>query len=120
MRKLILFSTVLFSYFANAQEVAVTTELQEIDVKKYKTTVFSDDERPAKFPKGLIAFKELFAKKFKERKVISKGEEKCELTFVIQKDGTLTEITKVLIMKLSEQFQKLKKNGFPLKSTDIK
>lgn len=93
MRKLILFSTVLFSYFANAQEVAVTTELQEIDVKKYKTTVFSDDERPAKFPKGLIAFKELFAKKFKERKVISKGEEKCELTFVIQKDGTLTEIT---------------------------
>ncbi|MCI3938771.1 energy transducer TonB [Chryseobacterium aahli] len=92
MRKLILFSTVLFSYFANAQEVAGTTELEEVNLKKYKTEIFNVVEKPAEFPKGLLTFRELFAKKFKERKVISNGEEKCELTFVIQKDGTLTEI----------------------------
>lgn len=90
IKKLILFSTFLFSHFTQAQEVSGVTELQEVDLKNYKTEAFNDVEKPAEFPKGLFIFKELFAKKFKEKKVISNGEEKCELTFVIERDGTLT------------------------------
>ncbi|MGO4708855.1 energy transducer TonB [Chryseobacterium sp. 2TAF14] len=92
MRKLIVLSAIIFSCFAQAQEVAGTTELQELDLKKEKSEIFSDVEKPAEFPGGINVFRQKFAKNFKEKNVISKGREKCELTFVIERDGSLTDI----------------------------
>lgn len=92
MKKLILFSTLLFSYFSHAQEVAGTTELEEVDLKKYKTEIFTIVEKPAVFPKGLDIFRQIIAKKFKGKNIIGTGIETCIITFVIERDGTLTEI----------------------------
>lgn len=92
MKKLILFSTLLFSYFSNAQVVAGTTELEEVDLKKYKTEIFAIVEKPAVFPKGLDIFRQKIAKKFKGKNIIGTGVETCIITFVIERDGTLTEI----------------------------
>lgn len=92
MKKLILFSTLLLCYFANAQEVAGTTELQEVNLKKYKTEIFNIVEKPAVFPRGLDVFRQIIAKKFKGRNVIGTGVETCVITFIIERDGTPTEI----------------------------
>ena len=92
MKKLILFLTLLFSYFSHAQEVAGTTELEEVDLKKYKTEIFAIVEKPAVFPKGLDIFRQIIAKKFKGKNIIGTGVETCIITFVIERDGTLTEI----------------------------
>ncbi|MCD0454341.1 energy transducer TonB [Chryseobacterium sp. LC2016-27] len=92
MRKLIIISALLFGYFTQAQEIAGTTELQELDLKKNRSEIFNDVEKPAEFSGGIIAFRKKFAKNFKKKNVISKGIEKCELTFIIESDGTLTDI----------------------------
>lgn len=92
MRKLIIIPILLLSYFTQAQEIAGTTELQELDLKKNQSETFKEVEKPAEFSGGIIAFRKKFAKNFKEKNVISKGIEKCELTFVIERDGTLTDI----------------------------
>ncbi|MFL9834088.1 energy transducer TonB [Chryseobacterium terrae] len=92
MKKLFIIPVLLLSYFTHAQEVAGTTELQELDLKKEKSEIFSKVEKLAEFPGGINVFRQKFAKNFKEKNVISKGKEKCELTFVIERDGTLTDI----------------------------
>lgn len=92
MKKLIVISVLLFGYFIQAQEVAGTTDLEELDLRKNKTNIYNSVEKPAYFPKGSLVFRQKFAKNFKEKNVISKEIEKCELTFIIEKDGTLTDI----------------------------
>lgn len=125
MKKLILFSALLFGYFIQAQEVAGTTDLEELDLRKNKTDIYNAVEKPAYFPKGSIVFRQKFAKNFKEKNVISKEIEKCELTFIIERDGTLTDIkasgtNESSITKLFERFLKLKTNGFLQKLTVTK
>ncbi|MEG1592208.1 energy transducer TonB [Chryseobacterium sp.] len=93
MRKLIIISAFLFGYFIQAQEIAGTTELQELDLKKNKSEIFNDVEKPAEFSEGINAFRRKLLKKLKVKNVISKSIEKCELMFVIERDGTLTAIT---------------------------
>ncbi|QQQ27058.1 energy transducer TonB [Chryseobacterium indoltheticum] len=92
MKKLIIISVLLFGYFIQAQEVAGTTDLEELDVRKNNTEIYNAVEKPAYFPKGSLFFRQKFARNFKEKNVISNGIEKCELTFVIERDGTLTDI----------------------------
>ncbi|WP_175620380.1 energy transducer TonB [Chryseobacterium schmidteae] len=92
MKKLILFSAFLFSYFTQAQEVVGTTELQELDLKKYKSEIFNEVEKPAEFSGGINVFRQKLFKNFKFKNITSKTSEKCELTFVIERDGTPTDI----------------------------
>jgi hypothetical protein len=92
MKKLIVLSALVFSCFAQAQEVAGTTELQELDLKKERSEIFSEVEKPAEFPGGINVFRQKLLKNFKFRNIASKTSEKCELTFVIERDGTLTDI----------------------------
>lgn len=92
MKKLLLFPALLFGYFIQAQEVAGTTELQELDLKKYKSEVFNEVEKPAEFAEGINIFRQKLLKNFKFKNIASKTSEKCELTFVIERDGTLTDI----------------------------
>lgn len=93
MRKLIIISTLLFGYFTQAQEIAGTTELKELDLKKNRSEIFNDVEKPAEFSEGINAFRRKLLKNLKVKNVISKSIEKCELMFVIERDGTLTGIT---------------------------
>lgn len=92
MKKLILFSAFIFSYFTQAQEFAGTTELQELDLKKYKSEIFNEVEKPAEFSAGINVFRQKLLKNFKFKNIKSKTSEKCELTFIIERDGTLTDI----------------------------
>ncbi len=92
MKKLIIISVLLFGYFIQAQEVAGTTNLEELDVRKNNTEIYNAVEKPAYFPTGINDFRQKFARNFKEKNVISNGIEKCELTFVIERDSTLTDI----------------------------
>lgn len=93
MRKLIIVSVLLFGYYAQAQEIAGTTELPELDLKKHKSEIFDDVEKPAEFSEGINIFRRKLLEKLKVKNIVSQGIEKCELMFVIERDGTLTGIT---------------------------
>ncbi|MBD3904959.1 energy transducer TonB [Chryseobacterium sp. Ch-15] len=93
MRKLIIVSVLLFGYYTQAQEIAGTTELPELDLKKHKSEIFDDVEKPAEFSEGINGFRRKLLEKLKVKNIVSQGIEKCELMFVIERDGTLTGIT---------------------------
>lgn len=93
MKRIFLISGILLSLHTFAQETPQgTTELSELNVTKQKPEVFTIVEKAAEFPEGITVFKQLIAKNFRERKVPGQGVETCELTFVIDRNGSITEI----------------------------
>lgn len=52
MKKLIIISVLLFGYFIQAQEVAGTTDLEELDVRKNNTEIYNSVENQLTFPKA--------------------------------------------------------------------
>ena len=54
---------------------------------------YNNAEQMAEFPDGgLENFRQLIANNFREKKVNGNGKESCQLTFVIHKDGSITDI----------------------------
>jgi hypothetical protein len=73
----------LFSGFAFSQEnMKGTTEINDLNITKQ-----SD------FPGGINTFRKIFLEKFRLKKVIAdKGLISCELVFVVEKDGSISNI----------------------------
>ncbi|WP_294286932.1 energy transducer TonB [uncultured Chryseobacterium sp.] len=94
MIKLLLIFTLFFFHPALAQEKPVqTTELNELLLVERNGTVKIDAEKPAYFPLGIQIFKDEFTRYFRPQKIISASEaESCEITFIIDKEGHMTEI----------------------------
>ncbi|WP_435524423.1 energy transducer TonB [Chryseobacterium indoltheticum] len=63
-----------------------------IRFEKHNSKVFNEVEHPAEFAEGINVFRQKLLKNFKFKNIKSKTSEKCELTFVIERDGTLTDI----------------------------
>lgn len=79
MKKFILLVTLLISGFIFSQEITNNT--------------YVETEQIAEFPNGGVEnFRILIAENFRERKVIGKGKESCEILFVIDREGTITDI----------------------------
>ena len=54
---------------------------------------YTETEQLAEFPNGgLNNFRKLIEENFRERKVKGKGKEFCELTFIIDRDGSVTSV----------------------------
>ena len=53
-----------------------------------------DDEKPAFFPLGSITLQNMISKNFKMKNVITNNAEQisCDLTFIIDREGSMTEI----------------------------
>jgi protein TonB len=83
MKNIILCFCILFSCFAFSQEnVKGTTELNDLNITKQ-----------ADFPGGINTFRKVFLEKFRLKKVIAdKGLISCELVFVVEKDGSISNI----------------------------
>lgn len=80
MKKLILIFTLLNSFFIFSQEAKEDTH-------------YVETERLAEFPDGGVTkFRQLIADNFREKKVKGHGKEFCELTFVIERDGSISSI----------------------------
>ncbi len=94
MIKLLLIFTLFFFHSALAQEKPVqTTELNELLLVGKNGKVKIDDEKPAYYPLGNDVFKNTIVKNFKFRNISSpSAKEFCEITFVVERDGTMTEI----------------------------
>ncbi|OCK51464.1 hypothetical protein BA768_16035 [Chryseobacterium sp. CBo1] len=92
MKKLFVLLTLSFAYSVSAQNT-VEKNVSDESVNHNAKIISSDDfDKFAEFPRGLQTFKALIAKKFKIKNVTGKGTEKCQVTFVIEKDGTLTQV----------------------------
>ncbi len=79
MKNLVFIFTLLIFGFTYAQEISEDT---------YIIT-----EKLAEFPGGGVQnFRKLVAENFREKKVTGKGKEFCELKFVIDRDGSITDI----------------------------
>lgn len=94
MRKIIFGICILLSSFSFGQEsVKGTTDLNELVLSKKNDKVTIDAEKPAFFPLGMIALKNMFSENFRMRKVITNTEQvSCELIFIIDKEGSMTDI----------------------------
>ena len=94
MMKIALFFSVFFYSLIFSQEQPVqTTQLNELMMVGKNGKVIIDAEKPAYYPLGLAVFKNTIVKNFRSRKISSNLEKEfCEITFVIERDGTMTEI----------------------------
>lgn len=106
MVKIVLFFSVFFYSLIFSQEKPVqTTQLNKLMMVGKNGKVKIDAEKPAYFPLGIQMLKDEFMRNFRSRKIVSSLEtESCEITFIIDKEGNMTEIkasgiTKALIMK---------------------
>lgn len=94
MIKIVRFFSVFFYSLIFSQEQPVqTTQLNELMMVGKNGKVIIDAEKPAYYPLGLAIFKNAIVKNFRSRKISSTLEKEfCEITFVIERDGTMTEI----------------------------
>ncbi|UOU99278.1 energy transducer TonB [Chryseobacterium daecheongense] len=93
MKRIFLIFGILLSINVFAQETPLgSSELPELNIRKQKAEIFTIVEKAAEFPKGIDSFKHLIIKNFKERKVTGQGVETCELIFVVERDGSMTDI----------------------------
>jgi len=83
MKKLIYLIAILLSGFVFGQEVKKTEIVRE--------PITSQTE--AEFPGGMIAFRNEFANNFNINSVQGKGEAKAIANFIIERDGSLVQIT---------------------------
>lgn len=94
MKKIIFFLSITLGCFAFGQEsVKGTAELDELVLKKDNETIYKRVEKVAVFPRGTEILQKMIANNFKARKVVSNSQkETCELTFIIDRDGSLIDI----------------------------
>ncbi|WEK68910.1 MAG: energy transducer TonB [Candidatus Chryseobacterium colombiense] len=95
MRKIILGTCIFLGFFSFGQEpVKGTAELNELVLKEKNGKVRMDDEKPAFFPLGSITLQNMISKNFKMKNVITHNAEQisCDLTFIIDREGSMTEI----------------------------
>jgi len=81
MKRLIL----LFGILLGISTFSQATEKQE-------ENVYSNVDRAATFKDGIPSFRNEFAKNIKTNKIKGKGVLRTELTFVVERDGTLSDI----------------------------
>ena len=60
-----------------------------------ESQIYAEVEQMADFPGGTLVFRQLISENFREKKVNGKGKEFCQLTFVIDRDGSITDIKAV-------------------------
>lgn len=91
MKKLLLFFSLILSSFTFAQAISDDG-----------ASVIS--EKIAHFPDGGSQnFRQLLAKNFRSKKVKGSGKVSCQLKFVVERDGSITEVT---VMGPNESFNK--------------
>ena len=92
--KFLLLFCVLFHNLIFSQEQSVqTAQLNELVIIGKNGKVKIDAEKPAYYPPGIQILKDDFMRNFRSRKIITNSEtESCEITFVIDKEGNMTEI----------------------------
>ena len=79
MKKLYFICAILLSGFIFSQEI-----IKEADTITEKIAEFPDG--------GATKFRQLIAENFREKKVQGQGKEFCEIAFVIERDGSLSNI----------------------------
>lgn len=80
MKKIILIFSLLIFGFIFSQEIS-----KDADVITEQIAEFPDG--------GYNNFRKLVEGNFREKKVLGKGKEFCELKFVIERDGSITDVT---------------------------
>lgn len=92
--KIIIILCLAYSGFSPAQEQAIaTTELNELVIREKNGRAIIDAEKPAQFLKGNKMFQDMLYQNFRKRKIVYSGKkETCEIIFVIDTDGSMTDI----------------------------
>ena len=86
MRKLILLFTLIFSGFVFGQ-------VKDTIIDGEKTVIYSSIEKEAVFSKGNTEFQRLIAENFRLKKIRANSLITCEIKFIVERDGTLSNIT---------------------------
>ena len=81
MKKLLFLLTIFFSLIVTAQETTNQANFEEEDI-----------EKSAEFPGGPNAFLQTVLKNFRIRKVNGSGIMKTQITFIVGKDGAISDI----------------------------
>ena len=86
MKKLIYLIAVIFSslIFGQVKDTIIDGE---------KTVIYSSIEKEAVFSKGNAEFQRLIAENFRLKKIRANSLITCEIKFIVEKDGTLSNIT---------------------------
>jgi len=93
MKKIIFFFSIISSCFVFGQDsIKGTAELNELIIEKSPETKFPDVEKSAQFPKGVNVFRQMLANNFRGRKIIGDENMSCELVFIIDRTGSITDI----------------------------
>ena len=83
MKKFIFLITILISGFAFSQ---VKEEM------KTDSEIYEKVDRASEFPGGINAFRKKIADNFRGRKVLGVGLVRCEISFIIENDGRMSNI----------------------------
>jgi hypothetical protein len=79
--------------FGQEESVKGSANLNELVLKEKNGKAFMDAEKPAIFPFGTNNLNSRIIKNFRMRKISSNADkESCEITFVIDKEGLMTEV----------------------------
>ena len=81
---------VVLGLFLSVAAYSQTKEAAEID-----NTIYASVDKMAEFPGGIGAFRNEFAKNVSTKKIKQKGVFRTEVTFVVEKDGTISEVKAV-------------------------
>lgn len=84
--KLIAFLTLIFSSFVFGQ-------VKDTIIDGKKTEIYSSIEKEAVFSKGSAEFQRLIAENFRLKKIRATSLISCEMNFIVERDGTLSNIT---------------------------
>lgn len=86
MRKLILLFTLIFSGFVFGQ-------VKDTIIDGEKVEIYSSIEKEAVFSKGNAEFQRLIAENFRLKKIRANSLITCEIKFIVERDGTLSNFT---------------------------
>ena len=86
MKKLIYLIAVIFSSLIFGQ-------VKDTIIDGKKTVIYSSIEKEAVFSKGNAEFQRLIAENFRLKKIRANSLITCEIKFIVEKDGTLSNIT---------------------------
>lgn len=84
--KLIAFLTLIFSGFVFGQ-------VKDTIIDGKKTEIYYSIDKEAVFSKGNAEFQRLIAEKFRLKKIRANSLITCEMNFIVERDGTLSNIT---------------------------
>ena len=88
MKKLIYLIAVIFSSLIFGQ-------VKDTIIDGKKTVIYSSIEKEAVFSKGNAEFQRLIAENFRLKKIRANSLITCEIKFIVEKDGTLSNITAI-------------------------